>query len=336
MTMEIQTVPRPSCLLCGSKGNLLHSNMQDRMFAVPGNWPLKQCSNPDCGLCWQDPTPVESDIPRFYINYFTHEISDPKQRFLFRLRSWLYSGYMCITYVPSALLGLSKARHHVSHMFLEDIKPGRLLDVGCGAGIFLHRMHNLGWSVTGVDFDAKAIENAKVMYGTDLTVMHTDLPSARFPDESFDAVTMSHVIEHAPDPVALLMEARRILRTQGRLVITTPNIRSLGHKKFRDCWWGLDSPRHLQIFSLAALRECARKAGFNLVKTSTTAANADTFMGGSFGFMEAKQTGDCSSGSRVKINFVRGLRSLLLQYWESFLLRHHPECGEEAILICQK
>src|ERR1035437_5589386 len=280
--MEIRTFQRPFCPLCGGAGNSLHSNMQDRMFAVPGNWPLKQCSNPDCGLCWQDPTPVESDIPRFYTNYYTHERSNPKHRFLLRLYPLLYSGYMIATYVPSAWLGLNKSRHQGRHMFLNDMRPGKLLDVGCGNGGFLHRMHNLGWSVTGIDFDAKAIENAKKMHGTDLTVMHTDLPSARFPDESFDAVTMSHVIEHAPDPVVLLMEARRILKTQGRLVTTTPNIRSLGHKKFRDCWWGLDSPRHLQIFSLAALRECARKAGFNLVKTSTTAANADTFMGGSF------------------------------------------------------
>jgi ubiquinone/menaquinone biosynthesis C-methylase UbiE len=334
--MEIRTFQRPSCLLCGGEGNILHSKMQDRMFAVPGNWPLKQCSNPDCGLCWLDPSPVESDIPLFYVNYFTHERNDPKQRFLVRLYSLLYGGYMLASSIPSMLLGLKKARNQMRHMFLNDMSPGKLLDVGCGNGVFLHRMHNLGWSATGIDFDAKAIENAKKMYGDGLTFMNTDLTGARFPDNSFDAVTMSHVIEHVPDPVALLIEARRVLKAGGRLVVTTPNIRSFGHEKFQDCWAGLDSPRHLQVFSLPALQTCARKAGFDATKVSTSAANADGFFGISFGFEEAKAKANFCYEMKAQFNFIRGLRSLLLQYREAGRLRRNPECGEEAVLICQK
>lgn len=334
--MEIRTVPRPACIICGGQGKILHPDLKDRMFAVPGIWSLKQCIHRSCGLAWLDPTPIESDIPKFYTNYFTHKIDDPKQRALSKLRSLLYSGYMCATYVPSALLGLKKSKHLIQHMFLQDLKPDKLLDVGCGGGVFLHRMHQLGWSATGLDFDPKAIENAKTLCGPGVTVLHSDLVGAHFATDSFSAVTLSHVIEHAPDPVALLVECRRVLRADGRLVVTTPNIRSSGHERFRDCWWGLDSPRHLQVFSLSALRECARKAGFARIKVSTTAANADTFMGGSFGFEEAKKTGDCASGSRVKINFVRGMRSLLLQYREASQLRRNPECGEELVLICEK
>lgn len=306
------------------------------MFAVPGIWSLKQCTNPGCGLCWLDPRPVESDIPKFYVHYFTHRYSDLKRRILLRLRSFLYGGYKLATYIPSALSGLNKAKHQIRHMFLNDLKPGELLDVGCGNGTFLHHMHNLGWSATGVDFDPKAIENAKNMWGDDLTVMSTDLAGARFSDNSFDAVTMSHVIEHVPDPVATLIEARRILKTGGRLVVTTPNIRSFGHKTFRDCWWGLDSPRHLQIFSLQSLQKCARKSGFNILRTSTSAANADTFIGGSYGFREAKMKGNCSTGKTIQFNFLRGIRSLALQYVELCRLRQNIEYGEEAILICEK
>jgi ubiquinone/menaquinone biosynthesis C-methylase UbiE len=306
------------------------------MFAVPGIWILKQCDNQACGLCWLDPTPVEEDIPQFYVNYFTHEITGSKQRFLLRVRSWLYRGYFLVTSLPSAFLGLTAARDRIQHMYLQDKPPGKVLDVGCGSGVFLHRMFKRGWSATGLDFDPKAIENARIKYGTDLTVMHSDLAGARFADDSFDAVTLSHVIEHAPDPTALLAECRRVLKPGGRCVITTPNIHSSGHKRFQDCWWGLDAPRHLQIFSSAALRDCAKKAGFSDVTASTTAANADTFIGGSFGFEEAKATGDCSSGARVKINFIRGVRSLLLQYREAFQLRRDPECGEELVLICEK
>jgi ubiquinone/menaquinone biosynthesis C-methylase UbiE len=221
-------------------------------------------------------------------------------------------------------------------MFLNDMKPGRLLDVGCGTGIFLKRMHDLGWSATGIDFDGKAIENAKKVYGDGLTFLNTDLTGAKFPDSSFDAITMSHVIEHVPDPVALLTEVRRILKAGGRLVITTPNIRSFGHEKFQDCWFGLDSPRHLQVFSLQALQQCARKAEFNVMTASTSAAHADGLFGISFGFQEAKAKAGRFYEMKAQFNFTRGFRSLLLQFQEAWRLRHNPECGEEAVLICQK
>lgn len=254
-----------------------------------------------------------------------------------RLRSFFYNGYLTATYVPSRLLGLRQAKRKIVNMFLDDLKPGRLLDVGCGSGDFLHRMHKLGWSVIGLDFDANAIENAKAQYGSELTVLHTDLPSAHFPDNSFDAVTMHHVIEHVLDPVALLVETRRILKAGGRLVVATPNINSFGHKKFRDSWRGLETPRHLQVFSLKALEQCARKASFNFIKVNSSAANADIIIGASFGLIEAKKKGDSLSETRrVKTNFLRGIRSLLLQYREALLLRHNPDCGEETVLICQK
>jgi SAM-dependent methyltransferase len=287
-------------------------------------------------MAWLDPTPIESDIPQFYKNYFTHKISGPKQRILFTLRSFFYGGYNCITFLPSAMLGLNQSKQAIRQMYLRDMKPGKLLDVGCGGGVFLHRMLKLGWSVAGVDFDPKAVEHAKIRCGSAVPILHSDLAGAHFEDDAFHAITLSHVIEHAPDPVGLLAECKRILKPGGRIVVTTPNIQSSGHKRFRDCWWGLDSPRHLQVFSPAAIRECARKAGFSGIKVSTTAANADTFMGGSFGFEEAKKTGDCASGSRVKINFLRGLRSLRLQYKEALQLRRDPDCGEELVLICEK
>lgn len=336
LTMEIRTVSRPSCPLCGGTGDILHSKMQDRMSAVPGNWPLRRCSNADCGLSWLDPGPVESDIPLFYLNYFTHECNDPKQKFSERMHSFVYAGYRIATRIPSALLGLNQARQQMLHMFLDDAEPGRLLDVGCGSGDFLHRMHNRGWSVTGIDFDAKAIENAKKRAGEGSTFLNTDLSGARFTDDSFDAITMSHVIEHVPDPVALLTEIRRVLKPGGRLVVTTPNIRSFGHEKFQDCWYGLDAPRHLQVFSLPALQLCARRAGFGAMKTSSSAAHADGLFGISYGFMQAKAKTGYFYEMKAHFNFIRGLRSLLLQYKEAWWMRHNPECGEEAVLICHK
>jgi 2-polyprenyl-3-methyl-5-hydroxy-6-metoxy-1,4-benzoquinol methylase len=218
-------------------------------------------------------------------------------------------------------------------MFIDDLKPGKILDVGCGDGAFLNLMRGRGWSVEGVDVDAKAVARAKAKYGLELRC--SNLRAAGFPHDTFDAITLSHVIEHVPDPPGLLAEMARVLKPGGRLVATTPNIRSRGHKTFQRDWRGLEPPRHLNIFSLNALRECARRAGLEVVETTSTAANADIIAGGSFFIRHFNQRLD-RNAPLPKINLVRALRSMLFQYAEFFSLRNDPHAGEEAVLICGK
>jgi 2-polyprenyl-3-methyl-5-hydroxy-6-metoxy-1,4-benzoquinol methylase len=77
------------------------------------------------------------------------------------------------------------------------------------------------------------------------------------------------VIEHVPDPASLLKECRRVLRPGGKLVVATPNCKSLGHSLFKENWRGLEPPRHLQILSPLALRRFLSEAGFKQVKIMT-------------------------------------------------------------------
>ena len=331
--MEIRTAPRPFCLVCASQGDLLYENLEDYLFKATGKWKMKRCANAECGLCWLDPVAIEADIQYLYANYYTHGERASVSWFRAKARSFLLGAYELAKLLPSRVLGLSQERRQISHMFLEGLHPGRVLDVGCGTGDFLFRVHQLGWSVTGVDFDGEAIANAKARYGFDL--LHSDLAGARFPDNSFDAVTMHHVIEHVPEPTALLSEANRVLKQGGRLVVTTPNVQSLGHSLFKDCWRGLEPPRHLQIFSLQALSNCARRASFKTVEVKSSAANADAIIGASFGIQQAKKQKTCSQAV-YEINMMRALRSCFLQYREALLLRKQLNCGEEAVLICHK
>jgi ubiquinone/menaquinone biosynthesis C-methylase UbiE len=335
--MEVRTVQRPKCPVCSGPGEVLYRDQEDSLFGAPGKWSLKKCLNAQCGgLCWMDPIPIDDDLIYLYQDYPTHGPKSAPPGFKFRFRNVLLSVYESVKLIPLGILGLTAERRQFSEMFLSDCPPGRVLDVGCGEGKFLYRMYRKGWSVIGLDFDQKAIAAARQRYGKfGFELLQTDLMTARFPENSFDAVTMIHVIEHVSEPVAVLAEVKRILKPGGRLVSTTPNIQSWAHSVFGECWRGLEIPRHLQIFSLPALASCARKASFTRVEVKSSAAHADVIIGASFSIKKARESGyKLRLGS--DIDPLRALRSSLMQYREAIRWRSHPECGEEAVLICHK
>ena len=79
---------------------------------------------------------------------------------------------------------------------------------------------------------------------------------------SFDAITLSHVIEHVHEPGVLLSSAQRLLKPDGILYIDIPNIRSLGAKTFGPNWRGIESPRYLVLFSIKGLQLLLKQCGF--------------------------------------------------------------------------
>jgi 2-polyprenyl-3-methyl-5-hydroxy-6-metoxy-1,4-benzoquinol methylase len=312
-------------------GERLHTDLRDFLFDAPGTWTMKKCPSAACGLAWLDPFPLSEDIGLAYQTYYTHAESPSSTAKSGILRKMLCAVYRFASSLPAAITGLRKEAARMSAMFLSDLPPGRLLDVGCGDGGFLNLMRQQGWIVEGMDFDLQAIAAAKEKYG--VVLQHGDLASVHFQEASFDAITLNHVIEHVPDPLDTFARCRRLLKPGGRLVITTPNIMSLGHKHFGVHWRGLEPPRHLHLFSAVTLKECARRIGLEVLHAGTTAAHADII----FDVSDAiRNSPDHRLPVQRSVNLVGGLKAIAAQYWENLLLRTDPNCGEEVVLVCRK
>ncbi len=123
-------------------------------------------------------------------------------------------------------------------------------------------MQELGWKVEGIDFDSAAVQSA-VELG--LSARCGSLEQQHYPDRSFDAVTLSHVIEHVPNPIETLIECARILKPGGMLIVLTPNAASLSHRIFKSHWRGLEPPRHLHIFTLDSMGRALESSGLKCV-----------------------------------------------------------------------
>jgi SAM-dependent methyltransferase len=161
------------------------------------------------------------------------------------------------------------AAYMAAHLPVRAGMP--LLDVGCGDGLLLQNLRALGWDVEGVEPDATAAEAARAR---GITVFNGSIEDARLPAQKFAAVTMSHVIEHLPDPARTLAEVRRVLRPGGQLVVMTPNASSILHRVFGRDWFPLDPPRHLLLHSPTSLNRLLDQAGFVAdVRDSWRAAN---------------------------------------------------------------
>ena len=284
----IRTKLVSSCLVCGSYGRLKHSGLRDRLFDAPGKWDLFVCTNQKCLTMWMNPMPIEEDIHIAYDNYYTHDDVIVSEGAVQGMYARVKAGYMLARYGYRELdetirgniyLGMlawifpaRRQRFEFAFRELRGIAKGRILELGCGAGGLLRLLDTWGWRPEGIDVDARAVENA---VSKKLTAYVGDIFSRRYPDNSFDAIVSSHVLEHLFHPKDVLAECRRILRPGGRLIIATPNSRALGYLVFGKSWLALDPPRHLHIFSPQAIKQLMRDAGFSSIRVRTSVRSAD-------------------------------------------------------------
>lgn len=337
----IKVSSSPLCALCGGRGTLLYQGLRDRLGSAPGAWSFLRC--PKDGLAWLDRQPAPEEIGRFYVGYrCTHTVREPVPGRLAGLTKAIRKGILASAFGYTDLAsGVERAlgwlcsriaplRDSVggSVLWLDASWRGRLLDVGCGNGQVASTLAGLGWNVVGLEPDPVPARLARERYG--LEVIEGTLEEAQLAPESFDAITMHHVLEHLVDPLTALRECWRVLRPGGRLVVVTPNIASLAHRWFGDSWLYLDPPRHLIIFSRAALAEMAARAGFMVTGQRTPLRHAPSVWAGSRMIRHQGRLPDGNPDTPAA--GLQGLAYLALAYF----LSAFTSAGDELVLVAQK
>ena len=146
------------------------------------------------------------------------------------------------------------------------VPGGKYLDVGCGLGEMVAGMARLGMEAEGVEPSPAAVDRVQSI---GLKIHLGTLHDAQFPDSRFDSISLYHVLEHTPNPVAILAECRRILNPRGEIVVGVPNFASLVRSLVGCTWSAYDLPRHLHHFCQSSIRSVAARAGLTVVAMET-------------------------------------------------------------------
>ena len=257
-----------ACPLCAAQSGRQVVVGYDRMRATSQDYPYVACGA--CGLVHQAELPTQEEIPGFYPGDYTPHAGGTARspsdksinRFVIRhrygadrSRSTALGRFLAALMSPWVLRGTQPPRGEC-----------RLLDVGCGGGSLLGKYRDLGWSVKGVELDAKACEAARAR---GLEVHHGMIFDAPYDTGSFDMIVLGHVIEHVLDPAGFLRRCAEYLAPGGLLVLATPNARALGFQLYGTCWYPLDAPRHLMLFDPDTIRSLADQAGLRAVRVKT-------------------------------------------------------------------
>ena len=151
---------------------------------------------------------------------------------------------------------------------------GRLLEVGCGAGWMLEAFAQRGWEVAGLERTSSIAQ--EITERTGIKVYTGDLALIQT-EERFDVILLYNVLEHLPDPGAVIDHCKRLLNPGGRIIITLPNILSWQARLTKGSWFHLDAPRHLFHFSEASMGRFLNSHGLEITSFRNTSLALDIF-----------------------------------------------------------
>jgi SAM-dependent methyltransferase len=254
---------RMECLTCGAHEYQRRFTAKEQLFATNEVFDYFQCAA--CGSLQIDPIPL--DMGHYYPSdyYSLAPANEPVPslsalvRFVRAARTDYYINR--VNLVGWAIAKIARKYFDLDWEWFRGHVSTRshILDIGCGYGELLRRMHWRGFRhLTGVD---PFIEDS--IKGDGLRIVRAELDSL---DERFDFVMLHHSLEHMPNPLGTLGEVRRLLHRGGVVLVRLPVAGTWAEQHYGVNWIGLEPPRHLFVPSRKGMSELARRAGFSVAR----------------------------------------------------------------------
>lgn len=160
---------------------------------------------------------------------------------------------------------------------ITKLKPqkGRLLDVGCGTGLFLSAARKRGWEIFGIDVSEKAIKYGISYFRLPLTL--EDLLNLAS-DKKYEVITMRHFLEHTTNPEVYIHKANLLLEEDGILLLELPNIKSFAAIISKQVWEWMSPPAHLFFFSSITINLLLKKYNFEILSVRTRRGDAHSLL----------------------------------------------------------
>jgi len=242
-----------NCLSCGSKLS----------FPVREN-DIVQCLS--CGFVYLKERLTTSEMERYYRDVYA--VNDPFAASLVK--------------VPKSIEEIESNKEYKGALreelfneavkyYNKDIKNKKFIDIGCGWGGLLYTANKNGMKVTGFEFTQPNVEFARNVLGFDIRQQQFD--RSDIPANSIDIITMSHVLEHVPEPVSFVKKIYNSLKNGGLFYCVVPNFNSLCSSIEKEEWLWLEREWHYSHFTPNVLKNIFEQAGFTIEKLETVSGD---------------------------------------------------------------
>lgn len=248
MTDSVQ-MEEISCPLGCSKNDGVVLTGRDLLHDLPGEFSVVKCQT--CGLMRTSPRPTPETIGFYYPDNYGPYIGTRVSKAT--SRSQQFCG------LKKLLRPVFKWIFKFNTEILPQLPPGRLLEIGCASGAFLHKMAGQGWKVEGIEFSEKAAQAASALG----YIVHVgSLEKASSPEEPYDLIVGWMVLEHLHDLIGDLIKLNEWSKPNAIMVLSVPNAASLEFKLFREKWFALQLPTHLYHFTPETLNQVLLAGGW--------------------------------------------------------------------------
>ena len=251
-----------ACACCGAALSPDGETVFDDRYGHPGSFRLSNCLS--CGAIETVPRLAEEDLPALYTNFYPRRDLEPSavtepvdspNRWGYRLSRWW---------------------HGTDNQGQYGARPGMtVLDYGCGAGQSLLELRAIGANAYGIEADANV---ARIAAHHQLQIHIGSIYENPFPGVKFDLIILNQVLEHIPEPAAVLELLASRLKSGGRLVVAVPNAGSIYCTIFGRRWINWHIPYHLHHFNRSCLQALGQRTGWRLLSTRTITPNLWTVL----------------------------------------------------------